>query len=121
MSSSVEMKDDIAIVRVKKNLLGGPEGEEFRAAINSAIEDGAIGIVIDLKKVKWMNSRGIGSLIWAMSMAKNMGSYVVLAQTQEKVRSLLKLTHLMMVFEDFDNIQAAIDRLREKPSMTGTD
>ena len=121
MSSSVQMTDDVAIVRVKKNLLGGPEGEEFRSAINTAIEGGAIGIVIDLKKVKWMNSRGIGSLLWAMSMAKNMGSSVVLARTQEKVRSLLKLTHLMMVFQDFDSVDEAVERLRQEPSMTGTD
>ena len=65
-------------------------------------------MVIDLSKVKWMNSSGLGILIGCMTTLKNAGGELKLAAVTEKVQSLFMITKLVTIFDTEDDVEIAI-------------
>jgi anti-sigma B factor antagonist len=64
-------------------------------------------VVVDLGKVDWMNSVGLGMLISALTSTKNAGGRLVLANI-DKIESILTITRLISVFEHYDSRDAAL-------------
>ena len=65
-------------------------------------------VVIDLSKVKWMNSSGLGILIGCMTTLKNAGGELKLAAVTEKVQSLFMITKLVTIFDTEDDVETAV-------------
>ena len=64
--------------------------------------------MIDLGKVKWMNSSGLGILIGSMTTLKNAGGELKLAAVTEKVQSLFMITKLVTIFDTEDDVETAV-------------
>ena len=71
MTIKEEIRDNIAILYLKGNMMGGPDTMQIHEKIKSLLVDKIQNVVIDLSKVKWMNSSGLGSLMACMSTLKN--------------------------------------------------
>ena len=76
MTIKEEIRDNIAILYLKGNMMGGPDTMQIHEKIKSLLVDKIQNVVIDLSKVKWMNSSGLGSLMACMSTLKNGGGSV---------------------------------------------
>lgn len=102
------IKDNIAILKVKGNLMGGPETQELHEHVRGLVADEVVKIVVDLSNVKWLNSSGLGVLMAAYTTVKNKGGGLKLAGVAEKVKSLLMITQLLNFFEAYETIDRAI-------------
>jgi len=60
-------------------------------------------IVINLERVTYIDSGGLGTLVGLYSSARGMGGAVKLAKLTHRVGELLQVTKLVTVFEVFDN------------------
>ena len=99
----------IGIIEIKGSLIGDRETDEFRAAVADLIEQGNKCLVIDLHKVNYLNSSGIGALISAhTSYAKN-GGEVKLIGINTDVHNLLVVTKLIDVFDVYETVNEAIE------------
>lgn len=101
-------KYSAVIVELKGNVIGGPETEEFSKLLHSYLDEGKKNIVVDLSNVKFMNSSGLGMLISGFATMKNGGGSLKLAGATEKINSLLVITKLITIFENFDSIDDAV-------------
>jgi anti-sigma B factor antagonist len=101
-------KYSAVIVELKGNVIGGPETEEFSKLLHSYLDEGKKNIVVDLSNVKFMNSSGLGMLISGFATMKNGGGSLKLAGATEKINSLLVITKLITIFENFDSIDEAV-------------
>lgn len=101
-------KYSAVIVELKGNVIGGPETEEFSKLLHSYLDEGKKNIVVDLSNVKFMNSSGLGMLISGFTTMKNGGGSLKLAGATEKINSLLVITKLITIFENFDSIDDAV-------------
>lgn len=99
---------NVTVLEIKGKLMGGPETDECHEKVKQLIADGRKNLVIDLSKVKWVNSRGLGMLMACFTSCRNVGGDIKLAGTTEKVNSLLMITKLMTIFETFDNVDQAV-------------
>ncbi|MBS4029699.1 MAG: STAS domain-containing protein [Ignavibacteriales bacterium] len=106
--------DDIAVVSMKGNLLGGDETQQMKDKIQSLIHDGVKKIVLDLKGVTWMNSTGLGALISCYTSAKNQSGDLRLSHLSEKVHNLFIITKLLKVFKVFETTERAIASFKSK-------
>ncbi len=95
MNIKEKMHGDVAVIALKGNLMGEPDTTEVRDKIYSLLQDDVKKIVLDLGKVKWINSSGLGSLIAAMTSVKNKGGEMRLANITEKVESVFMITQLI--------------------------
>jgi anti-sigma B factor antagonist len=68
-------------------------------------------VILDLSKVMWIDSTGLGELIASLSSIKKQDGTLVLASLQAPVQSLLKMTNLDQIFEVYDSVDKAISKL----------
>lgn len=102
------MHGDVAVLSLKGNLMGEPDTTEVREKIYSLLQDDIRKVVLDLGKVKWLNSSGLGTLISAMTSVRNKGGELCIANVTEKVESLFMITQLIKVFKTYETIDRAI-------------
>ena len=89
----------VAVVDIEGKLVGGPDGcEEFHELFHSLIDSGHRHVVVNLGKTPWASSQGVGMLIGAHTSLKNQGGELVLANLPNRIRDILDVTKLVMVF-----------------------
>lgn len=95
----------VARVRGEVDLRTSPQLREMLLAEARA----AVGIlVIDLSDVGYMDSSGVGTLVFVKREVERTGGRVVLAGLQPRVRSVLEITHL----DKFFTIVQSVDEVR---------
>lgn len=109
MNYSVSERYNCVIITLKGNVMGGPDAEEFRDQLHEFIDEGKKEVIVDLGKVKFMNSSGLGILIGGMTTMKNAGGEMVICQADKKIESLLMVTQLIKVFNHFRTLDEAVE------------
>ncbi len=104
---------DVAILELNGNLRGGPAAVELMETMTALAEEGKKKILIDMGKVKLINSSGIGALVSGFTSVKNRDGTVKLLNVTEKIESLLMITQLITVFQCFDDEDDAIKSFEE--------
>lgn len=100
------------VVAISGKIVGSAQSSrEFHELIKSLIDDGKRKFVIDLTETPWTNSLGVGMLMGAYTSVKGSQGVIVLANATERIRDLLKVTRLDLVFEIFDSVDDALAHL----------
>ena len=105
----------VAILNPSGNLMGGSDTTDLHEHVKSLISDGIKSVVIDLGKVKWMNSSGLGALIACMTSLKNVDGSLKLANVTNKVNSLLMITQMIRIFDTYATSDRAVAAFHEEP------
>ncbi len=108
MQIKEQMKGDVAVIALKGKLMGGPETMAIHTKVKELIESGVKKVVIDLGKVSWMNSTGLGALMSSMTSLRNADGDLKLTHVTDKVKSLFMITKLITIFDTFDTEEEAI-------------
>jgi anti-sigma B factor antagonist len=99
---------DVNVFTPKKNLVGREEIQELLGAIDAVAEKGAPKIVVDLGKINWVNSTGLGALVKARTTCANRKGWFGLARVGERISSILMVTKLVLVFDTFEKVEEAV-------------
>ncbi|TVQ00773.1 MAG: anti-sigma factor antagonist [Balneolaceae bacterium] len=108
MKTNVSEKYGCVIIELKGNVMGGPKSEDFSNLLHSLINDGKLNVVVDLGKVKFMNSSGLGLLIGGLTTMKKAGGDLRICRADNKIESLLVVTKLITVFKHFKSVEEAV-------------
>lgn len=102
----------IEVVAISGKIVGSAQSsQEFHDLVRSLVADGKRRFVIDLTETPWTNSLGVGMLMGAYSTVKNHAGELVLANATVRIREILRITQLDKVFEVFDSMEAALERV----------
>lgn len=82
--------------------------EEFKNALSDAIEANQ-NIVLDLQEMSYIDSSGLGALVFAQQKLSDKGGELKLATLQAKPRIVFDITKVYRIFEIFDDVEAAIE------------
>lgn len=108
---TVEMHG-VAVIEIHGKVVGDVENcHKLHGLFQSLLGEGKRKFVVNLRDVPWMNSLGIGMFIGAYASVKKRGGELVLASPSERVRDVLAVTQLFTLFEVFDTVDIAVDRL----------
>ena len=91
-----------------RNLTGGKETEELGAAADQVLGQGTPRIVIDLEKIDWINSPGLGALVKIYISCMNRGGWMRVAGVGKRIKNMLLVTRVIMLFDTFDTVDEAI-------------
>jgi anti-sigma B factor antagonist len=82
------------------------------SALRNAIQEAVIGkpkrIVLNMGNVSYVDSPGIGELVYNYNHVKEQGSNLVLLNLTKRIRQLLVIAKLVTVFEIFDSEEMAV-------------
>ncbi len=101
-------QDGVVILEPKGKIMGGPDASLLHDKLHEIIERGRRNVVIDLAKVDWMNSTGLGILISSYTTLRNNQGELKLANVTDKIQSLLTITKLVSVFDAYDSVDDAV-------------
>ena len=106
------------VLELSGKLTGGPEAETFRNIFKGLADEGKGNIIVNLKKVDWINSTGLGILISGYTSLRKSGGDLVLCNVGDRIDSILYVTKLNLLFQVFDNEEAAAEYFQKKKSET---
>ena len=95
------------VIEIKDDLIGGPDAALFQEIIQKQLSENKLNFVVDLGKVKFVNSSGMGILIRGYTTITNAGGKFVLANINEKMKGLLSITKLSTIITVYDNVDEA--------------
>jgi anti-sigma B factor antagonist len=113
MLIQVSDHDGVAVLSLTGDAMGGPDGSVLHEKLRELRAQGHHHVVVDLDGVERMNSSGLGMLIGALTIVRNAGGDLRLANVHERVHQLLVVTKLLGVFSLHDSVAdaaAAFDR-----------
>ena len=109
LKAHTEFNGRVAIVELKGALVGDEDTDKFREVVADFIEQGNRSLIVNMQRVNYMNSSGIGALIAANASYRRNGGQVKLALINNNVQNVLAVTKLVDVFDICDSMDAAID------------
>lgn len=80
----------------------------LREAIVAAIEEGRHRLIIDVQKVNFLDSTGLGVLVGALKRVRGDGGSLDIVCTQERILKIFEITGLDKVF----GLHATVDEAR---------
>jgi len=95
----------VAVVWLDGRIVLGEETIELRERVKGLLGEGKKKLVLDLKKVTFIDSSGLGALVAAHSSAKSSGATLRLCNLGSGANELLQLTRLVTLF-DVSNSEA---------------
>jgi len=113
MRYSHEVIDGVLVLYFEGDLIGENHGAALVALANEHISDDINLCVIDLSKVRYINSSGIGVLITLLTKFRNKEGEVFLVKPSITVEKLLIITKLNSIFQIADTVNAAISELKK--------
>ncbi len=108
MQINEHREGDVAVIALKGKLMGGPETQAVHEKIKELAENQVQKVVIDLGKVKWMNSSGLGAIMGSLTTMKSSGGDLKLANVTDKVKSLFMITKLVTLFDTHESVEEAV-------------
>ncbi len=115
MKYDVEERYNAVVLTLKGNVMGGPDGAKLHDQLHELKDAGKKNVVVDLGKVKFMNSSGLGMLISALTTMRNSGGDLRLANVADRIQSLLVITKLITVFKHYDSVDEAAKSYETDP------
>lgn len=109
VKTRTEHNGQIGIIEIKGSLVGDKDTDLFREAVADLLEQGNKWLIIDMHKVNYVNSSGIGAIIAAYSSYSKNGGVIKLVGLSNNVQNLLVVTKLIDIFDVYDTINEATE------------
>jgi anti-sigma B factor antagonist len=107
MTVSFDMVKEIQIIVVEYKSLDASKVEDFIKLVSEEISKSKKNL-IDLSKVDFVDSAGLGSLLSCLKKAKSAGGELKVFGLTKSVRSLFELMRMQKIFSIYDDRSMAI-------------
>jgi anti-sigma B factor antagonist len=101
MKATIRKLGKVSVLDITGKITIGEGDVLLREKVNELLEAGENRILLNLEKVKYMDSAGIGELVACYKRAKEKAGTVKLLNPSGKVYDLLQLTKLEEVFDTY--------------------
>jgi anti-sigma B factor antagonist len=108
MKATVREIGVVSVVDLNGKITIGEGDVLLREKVNELLDQGRSKILLNLEKVKYMDSAGIGELVACYKRAKEKDGTVKLLNPSGKVYDLLQLTKLEEVFDTYRDEKEAL-------------
>jgi anti-sigma B factor antagonist len=108
MKFSTRKAGDVIVIDVDGKILLGEGDVEIKQAVDDLLKKGNKKILLNLAKVPYMDSAGLGEIIRCFTALRKSGGHFKLLSPNERIKDLLGITKLLNVFDCYDNEAAAI-------------
>jgi anti-sigma B factor antagonist len=103
-----ERRGEFFVLTPRKDLTGGAETQDLEKAVREIAAAGPPHIIVDLGRVSYINSTGLGSLVTAYTACRNRNGTFRVVNISKRIKNLFLITKLAFVFETFDTVEEAL-------------
>jgi anti-sigma B factor antagonist len=98
-SSAIRSVADISIVDVSGRITIGEGSASLRETVHDLMERGFKRILLNLHEVGYLDSSGLGELVWTYTSVLGQGGQMKLLNPSKRVNDLLQMSKLSAVFD----------------------
>lgn len=84
---------------------------DFKKAVDRLLSATQVGLVIDLQELNYIDSSGIGALLYTFTQSRSQAKPVCFAQVHGSVRRVIELTSLLGFLPIEETVEAAANRV----------
>ncbi len=108
MKLNVRQIGHVAVLDFAGNITVGKGDAVLREGVFKLLQSDQKQILLNLRKVPYMDSSGIGEMVACYKAARDKNGTVKLLNPSEKVSDLLQITRLEEMFETYRNEKEAL-------------
>ena len=94
MSCTIKPRYVVTVLEVSGRLCPAESGSVLTEAVEHALEDGALNLILELRHVTYMDSIGVGELMQLAKVATHGGCDFKLLHPNPRVEDLLRITRV---------------------------
>lgn len=110
----------VVVLEIHERELDAHNAADFRAQLDRMIADGHERVVLDLSRVDFLDSTGLGAVVTGLKRMRGHGE-LVLCGIVEVVMNVFRLTRMDRVFRIEPDVDAAVAALSSQFDPVGTD
>lgn len=99
----------ILVLDLEGNIKLGEGSKELHERIRRLMESGEKKILLNLAKVAYIDSSGLGELVAGYTTVQRNGGEMKLVHLTERITELMVITKLLTVFDVYENEEEAIN------------
>ena len=100
---------DVKVYHIDGKILGDNDTEELCNHIKKSNEEDSKYFVMNFRRVKWINSLGLGNMMSCLTSIRNRGGDLRLANVHDAAMKSFKITRFDALIKIFDTIDEAVD------------
>ena len=108
MKFAVEEIQKVKVLHLNERRLDTHIAPDLKAELLILLDQGPHNVLVDLKKVGYADSSGLGALLFGLRQAKAKGGLLKIMGTQHRVLSLIRIAQLEGVLQNFETEEEAI-------------
>jgi len=116
MKLDLRESQSVAILELAGKLTMGGGDEMLREAVDTLVASGRTHILLDLSKLEFMDSAGVGELVASLRMVARFGGKLKILSVPSNVRRSLAISKLLPIFEIFDDEAEAVSSFSSEPN-----
>ena len=100
---------DVTVLDLEGKITIGEGSVALRNAIRRLIDEGKKKILLNLARVSYVDSSGIGELVSSFTTINREGGQLKLLNLTQKIQDLLAITKLLTIFDTYDDESSALN------------
>ena len=102
------LQGEVMVLHVSGKIMGGPDHEKFQGEVKELIAEGHVDILLNMSKVSWVNSTGLGILVSAFHTLKKNSGRLKICEVNDRIDNILNVAQLKLVFETYEKCDEAL-------------
>ena len=112
---------DVTVVDVSGKVTLGDGGDVvLKDKMASLVQQGHKKVLLNLGDVSYVDSAGLGAIVQSYATLNKNGGSLKLLNTTKRIKDLLSITKLLMVFECHDEEAAALEQDRKSTRLNSS-
>ena len=120
LTISQRSADGITVIDLDGNISIGETNRKLHETLRELVAAGKNRIILNLKKVRSIDSSGLGEIVAGYSTLKSNGGSLVLVNMPSRVTDLMTITKLYTVFDVFESESEALAALQNVQEDSGS-
>ena len=101
-------RDGFTILAIEGAVHLGESGRQVSDALHAELEEGSGHVLVEMSRIDYMDSTGIGELVGYLCRMSETGRKMVLVGPPDRIRKLLEVTRLDSQFRIYDSVDEAV-------------
>jgi anti-sigma B factor antagonist len=112
MTVSERSVGSVTILDISGSVTLNDGADQVRDKVKAVLSEGKKHVLVNLGKVSYMDSAGLGELVQAYSTVSKAGGALKLVSPTKRLQDLLVITKLATVFDSFDDEASAVSSFK---------